>query len=447
MPEKLANSLALSLAVPDPLRKRESTKAIFDVSEYSHKVVVVDAVYQPEPVISAQMGRDLAVYLAQNGASVTVLCPPPSRPMGADYTALRPNGSPLVRIEEGVKVVRLPSFTAPRSRLLPRMRESWSFGRHVCRYLRQHPRETDVVYAIPWPILSQALIAQHCSRRGTPLVWHIKDLYPESLLPRVPRPVRRMISAPLMALDCWMTQQARQTVVLSERLRQVYVNSRGVPPERVTTVPDWIEAERFEELPARAEACARYGVPKGKFTFLYLGNIGPVAGAELLIESFNMARLPGAQLVIAGDGSRKAECVKVARRLGASEVRFISDPDAANVPALQSLGHVSLLPVRKGAGMSSVPSKLMAYFLSGRPVLACVDAQSDTARCIREAGCGWVGEPENASWLAAKMHEVAALAPSLLENVGQRGRAYALKHFSKSEGVQRLADLVAAAAR
>jgi hypothetical protein len=131
--------------------------------------------------------------------------------------------------------------------------------------------------------------------------------------------------------------------------------------------------------------------------------------------------------------------------MGVSGVLFVSDPEASNVPLLQSLGHVCLLPLRAGAGLSSIPSKLMAYLLSAKPVLATLDAGSDTARCIQEAQCGWVGEPEQVEWLARKMAEVAALPTAVLEAMGQRGRAYGLKHFSKSEGVQRLASVILSA--
>jgi glycosyltransferase involved in cell wall biosynthesis len=146
--------------------------------------------------------------------------------------------------------------------------------------------------------------------------------------------------------------------------------------------------------------------------------------------------------VIAGDGSSKAACVELAKRMGIDNVRFVSDPDAGNVPLLQSLGQVCLLPMRKGAGLSSIPSKLMAYLLSAKPVLAPVDAGSDTARCLQEAQCGWIEEPENARDLAAKMTEVAALPAAVLEAMGQRGSAYGLAHFSKTAGVRQLAGVI-----
>ena len=326
------------------------------------------------------------------------------------------------------------------------MRESLSFGRHACSYLKQHLADADVVYANVWPLFCQTLLARHCTRRRIPLVLHVQDIYPESLLGKLPRLWQWPVTSPLTLLDRWVVRQAARVVVISENMRLTYVKGRGLAPEKVVTVLNWTDESRFECLPARGEACVRYGVPEEKFTFLYLGNIGPVAGVEGLVEAFHAARLQQAQLVIAGDGSAKAGCLELVNRLGVSGVQFISDPDVGNVPLIQSLGHVFLLPVRRGAGMSSIPSKLMAYLFSRRPVLATVDAASDTARCIRDANCGWVGDPENVSWLAATMAKVAAMPADALSTLGQQGRNYGMRHFSKAEGVQRLAAVVCDAA-
>lgn len=409
------------------------------------RVVIVNAVYPPEPVVSAQMGRDLAAHLAHRGVPVKVLCPAPSRPVGTDYAMLRQCGRTLTRVEAGVEVVRLPSFAAPKSRLFARMRESWSFGRHVCRYLEKDLQFVDVVYANTWPLLSQALLARYCASRRIPLVLHIQDVYPESLLGKLPIVLRSVIGRPLWMLDRWCAQQAQQVVVISDNMRRTYVENRGLAPGKVVTVPNWVDDQGFIHMPSRRDACARYRIPEDKFTFLYLGNIGPVAGVEGLIEAFHNARLPQAQLVVVGDGSAKASCVALVDRLGVRNVRFVSDPEVANVPLLQALGHVCLLPVRRGAAFSSIPSKLMAYMLAGNPVLATVDFESDTARCVHNARCGWVGEPENIGWLAAKMAELLTYSSEILKGMGHRGRTYGLANFSKSSGVNKLVDVVLSA--
>lgn len=411
------------------------------------RIAIVNAVYPPEPVASAHIGRDLARRLAGDGARVTVLCPFPTRPMGVEFPGYTGHRVARVDLEDGVEVVRLPSFTAPGPGLAGRLRENLSFGSQACRYLAREVPQADVIYANPWPLFSQAMIARHCARRGIPLVLHVQDVYPEALRSKLPVLVQGGAFLALTALDRWSLRRATRVVVISENMRRTCVDNRGLVPERVVTIPNWVDERLFASLPSRAEACARYGLPEEKFTFLYLGNIGPVAGVDLLIAAFRAARLPQAQLVIAGDGSAKAACVEMAKDLGVESARFISSPDVENVPLRQSLGHAFLLPLRKGAAMSSIPSKLASYLLSGRPILASVDDGSDTARCIREAKCGWVGEPEDVGWLARQMAEAAALPADTLARMGANGREYGLKHFSRAQGVEQLASVVREAAR
>jgi glycosyltransferase involved in cell wall biosynthesis len=186
----------------------------------------------------------------------------------------------------------------------------------------------------------------------------------------------------------------------------------------------------------------RYGVQNDRFSFLYLGNIGPVAGVDFLIQAFNLAAIENTQLLIVGDGSAKDKCVKMVDSLRIPNVRFISDPDVQNVPLIQSMSNVCLLPMKRGAGISSIPSKLAAYMFSAKPVLAAVDENSDTARAILQAKGGWVSEPENIERLAAKMKQIVSVSHQELKKIGQNGREYGLLHFTKSKGVSRLAEII-----
>ena len=410
-------------------------------------IAIINAVYPPEPVVSAQIGRDLAGHLADFGARVTVLCPYPSRPLGVEYANFRPSSAARVDAEGGVEVVRLPSFTAPQSRLVARMWESWSFGRYVCRYLEGQVGDVDVVYANTWPLFSQALIARFCARRDIPLVLHVQDIYPETLQTRLSPWLGGFVIPLLRAWDRRTAHRAAKVVVIGDRARSLYAQTRSLLSERLEVIRNWQDEQLFLDAYPRATAAQHYAVDGAAFSFLYLGNIGPTTDMELVIRAFDQASVANGQLLVVGDGSAKQTCMALTRELGLKSARFLSCLSPYEVPALQSLADVCLLPLKKGVALNGVPSKLAAYLFSAKPVLATLDAASDTARCIREAQCGWVGEPENLNWLAHKIAEVAALPSTVLDMMGQRGRVYGLKHFSKSEGVQRLANLVVAAVR
>lgn len=405
-------------------------------------ICIVSAVYPPEPQVTARMSFDLASHLSAMGNRVTVLCPQPSRPMNADYSRYRDSTAPVIVYEAMVKVVRLASFVSPLSRMYSRIRESCSFGWEVVKYLSTEHEVPDVLYVNSWPIFSQAIIARFARNSRVPMVLQIMDIYPEALISKLPLPLHYVLNAPLKKVDAWITRSASSVVVISENMRKIYTESRQINSDLVVTIPTWQDEKVFENILSRSECCAKYGIDGNKFTFLYLGNIGPVAGVDFLIRAFAEANIDGAQLLIVGDGADKAECVALVERLRLSGVYFVSDPESAHVPLMQNMAHVCMLPMKRGAGMSSIPSKLPSYLFSARAVIATVDSESDTANFVRQAKCGWVGEPENITWLADKMKEVFLLPADMIEIIGQRGKQFGLAHFSKSKGVVRLASKI-----
>jgi glycosyltransferase involved in cell wall biosynthesis len=408
-----------------------------EVRTNSMHVAIVNAVYPPEPVVSARLGQDLAEQLTLNAHQVTVICPYPSRPAGIRYTGWYDEEATT----KSVVVRRVRSRLAPESRLVGRMHESWSFGRAACRALAGL-ESVDVVYANTWPILSQWYISNFCYRRQIPLVLHIQDLYPESLLNRMGPGIARLIGPALMQLERITVRKAKHLVVVSERMQRDVIRTRKINAKKVTFVPNWVDCRPFETVAPRGEACRRYGVRDDLFTFLYFGNIGPVAGVELVIQAFARAALSDAQLVIAGDGSQKAICMDLVRAEGIGGVFFISEPRAERIPQIQQLGHVSLLPVRRGAATSSIPSKLMTYMLGGSPVIATVDTESDTAAMIHAAGGGWVGPPEDVCWLAETMKSVKKMPEEELVMLGALNATYGKHNFSKESGAGRLMDVI-----
>lgn len=406
--------------------------------------LIVTSEFPPEPGVSGRMACDLAEHLVSQGHRAKVVCPYPSRPSGAQYPTN--NGHHVTEeIVRGAPVVRVPSRLAPESRFGPRMLESWSFGRWSSRMLSAHSPRPDVVYSVTWPMLGQAYISRRAAKLGIPHVTHIMDMYPESALVKVSPWLQQLTARPLYALDRWNAFQADRLLVISENMRQTYITNRGLPPERVEVLHTWQDEDMFLKLPQRAEAARHYGVKEGCFTFLFLGNIGPVAGVEHLIHSYSQAGLKETQLVVVGEGTEKQACMRLAAGTGAN-IRFLSEPRIDRVPLVQSLADVCLLPVRRGAAFTSIPSKLSSYLLSQKPVLAPVDNDTESSRVIGAADCGWVVPPEETNRLANKMAAVAGMPASELDACGRRGREYALEHLSKRCGVQRLAAILLGAA-
>ena len=406
------------------------------MSKISKNIVIVSALYPPEPVVSAQISADLANSLESQGHKVTVLCPFPTRPAGFKFESIFYNRSIDIKVNNNITVVRLPSYVSPESRMFSRLRESFSFGKHSSNYIKKNILQTDIVYANTWPLLGQNILARSLKKYQIPLVLHIQDIYPESLLEKLPKWIKKIIQVPLIYLDKQSVNLASVIIVVSKNMFHFYKENRGIAEKKILLISNWQDESFFVNKKQQNKF-----IDKSVFTFMYLGNIGPVAGVELLIRSFMKTNSANAQLIIAGSGSHKEGCQKIASK--GKNIYFIDIPTGLSAVAdMQSKADILLLPVKKNAAMSSVPSKLIAYLFSAKPIIATVDKESDTAKTLIEAKCGWVGEPENEDWLTQQMNNVMHENRILLAKMGESGFNYGIKNFSKREGCKKLSNII-----
>jgi len=395
-------------------------------------ILLISANFPPEPVAAALLSYDLAIALSGKH-KVTVITPKPSRPCGFSF--------PHQSIDDAVfEHIVLNSYTCPESKIFGRMRESHSFGKHAVRFIKKKYKEISCIYISVWPLLAQYLIVKASERYSIPAIVHVQDIYPESLSNRIPI-FGHYIRSLLLPLDRYILNHASQIIANSDHMRSVFEKTRGIPAHKINIVKNWQDENKFvipHELPKMESVNNQEEKP---FTFMYLGNIGPVAGVDFLIRTFIEAALPDALLVIAGSGSQKEKCMQLAKSHKRSNIQF-SDVPSGKVMEIQHSADVMLLPVIIGASLSSVPSKLPAYMFSKKPVIACVENDSDTALAIKQSGCGLVVLPEDTQSLILAMRDMISKPKQDLFEFGQNGFDYAMENFSKEKNLKSLTSII-----
>ncbi len=388
------------------------------------KILIVTAVFPPEPVVSATISYDLALSLAKH-RSVTVLCPKPTRPKGMHYDA-------YCFQENNIERVELESYTCPASSFVGRFRESFSFGQASVRYIQEHHQEISCAYLNTWPIFAQYMALSALKRYNIPAVLHIQDIYPESMLSRLGL-LGKILKLPLCFLDKKYLSKADAFFAISGNMKEYLCRTRLFPNEAVSVVRNWQDDSLFENIEPKKE--------EDIFTFMYVGSISPAAGVPFLIRTFGMAKLRGTRLVIAGSGSEKTVCMKLASTYKDIDIRFC-DVTPDTVPVVQKNADVLLLPLRKGIGYTASPSKLPAYMFSARPIIACVDPGSDVDHIITESGCGWVCEPENEVELASRLKDAMQTSPDNRRMKGDKARTFAIANFTKKRNLEKMTSVI-----
>ena len=110
------------------------------------KILIVTAVFSPEPVVSAKLSEDLAHELSKTN-TVSVISPKPTRPFGFKLNEKD--------INKSYSLINLDSYTCPESNLYGRLRESYSFGIACKKYIKKNHNQIDLIYMSSWPIFAQ----------------------------------------------------------------------------------------------------------------------------------------------------------------------------------------------------------------------------------------------------------------------------------------------------
>jgi len=199
----------------------------------------------------------------------------------------------------------------------------------------------------------------------------------------------RHLSAPVPANapTRWLYRSAADYVVTTgDALREQLVRQLGVPPDRITSIPTGIDAERF--LPGdRDVARARLGLPASATLVGIVATLRSWKGHRYLLQAFAGLEAPDARLVVVGDGPQRAALEAQAGELGIRERTLFAGDQPDVVPWLQSLD-VFALPSYANEG---VPQALLQAMFVGVP---CVTTDAGAIGQIAVPDCTAVVVPK-----------------------------------------------------
>lgn len=112
----------------------------------------------------------------------------------------------------------------------------------------------------------------------------------------------------------------------TEMMKQYYVETYGLGPENVRTLPNWVDSERFAALPEKRAAREELGLSPDGRVVLYLHKIGKKKGADHILdiaERLDDEPEP-VEFVVVGDGYYREELEAELAAAGLDDVvRFV----------------------------------------------------------------------------------------------------------------------------
>jgi glycosyltransferase involved in cell wall biosynthesis len=339
----------------------------------------------------------------------------------------------------GVRIVRVSSTSYERSELGRRAVNYFSYLGAALAYTLRGPRP-DLVLCMTDPPIVGDLGVTIGRRFGAPVLVISQDVFPEiaTELGRLRNPA---VVGVLGVLVGSYLRRADRVVAIGETMRE-RLEEKGAPPDRLRVIPNWVDTRVITPQPRDNEWAIQHGLDS-KFVAMHSGNVGHAQDLDSLVRAATFLRdRDDLRIVIAGFGARHAEMVELAERLEVGDtVRFLPYQKRERLSLSLSSADVHVVGLASGLAGYVVPSRLYGILSVGRPVIAAADEESETARLVREVGCGVVIPPGRPELLARTIREAADGAYDLSE-MGRRGRTYVEEEADRLVAMERYRAVV-----
>ncbi len=344
--------------------------------------------YAPEPSGNAPYTTGLAEHLADSGWDVSVVTGYPH------YPAWQRQPAPRRAMRNGV-VIERHRHSVPRSPSAVRralFEATWLLST-LPASLRKRP--SGVVVGVV-PSLSGAVLATVSARRnGVPCVVWFQDLMGPGAEQSGTSGGGR-VSEIVGRIEIRLARRAERILIVAEGYRP-YLEAGGVMAGSIARVRNWnlLPPTSAKRDPTRDA----YRIERSAVVALHSGNMGMKQGLDVVVEAAGLA--PDVMFILQGDGNARTGLETEVQRRDLGNVRFLPSLGSQDLANLLAAADVLLVTQRPSVTNMSLPSKLASYRSTGVPIVASVDAQSETARDVEDSRIGSIVPPGDPAALVA----------------------------------------------
>lgn len=278
-----------------------------------------------------------------------------------------------------------------------------------------------------------------------PLVFEIRDLWPESAIDTGVLKNKRLISFAYW-LEGFIYRKSSLINVLTPAFREKLIEHKNVAPEKIVFIPNATDFNISDELHDSFDPQAfkkELGL-EDKVVIIYVGAHGVANHLVQVLDTAELIEDTNAVFLLVGGGNRKDELVADAKKRGIKNVVF-KDP----VPKKEIMKYIMAADIGTSVLMkvdtfkTIYSNKTFDYMGCKKPILMAIDGVS--RKLVEDADCGIYVEPENPQDFADKIRYYLA-NPDLLPKHGENGYNYAKANFDRmvlaEKYMEHLEDLV-----
>lgn len=387
-------------------------------------ILLLSPIYLPEQSPISYLLADLVDGLVKKGHSVEIVTGIPS--LLVEEKTSKNSLTFSIEKTDNRKVYRLPFVKGRSNHLLSKIMGYYRF--RILAYLyKKKFSKPDVIYA-PVPSNETGMAAKSLAKYfNCRYIINVQDIHPDAIFNL--GIIRMTFLKNLLKMqEIKMYEGAYHVTVIGDTFKKNLKKKGIVAP--ISVIPNWVKLDDYK-IPKLNHLRQEWGIEKDKFVVLYAGTFGRIHGTSVILDAAEIL-LDDNDIIflLVGHGYDFELMKKQSKKHNLHNVILKEYVPRAKLAQMQSISSVSLVTLRPELGYSSIPSKVLGYMASSRPVIAMTEKDSDVGNLVKIAECGLVIPPGDTGQLARLIKELKG-KKNILERWGKNGFRYLEENFEK----------------
>ena len=386
-------------------------------------ITLISLNFYPEDTAIGLYSTQMAEYLEQQGAHISVITAFPYYPQWEIAPAYQDKGSYLHEKKGSIDIYRYKQFTPKSPTLLKRVVHITDFTLGS-RFNFKQIKECDIVISVI-PFTSSAWLGNTLSRKRNAKHWiHIQDFEFDAAfqsgLATTTSESKSVAYKGLMRLERSILDKADCVSTISQTML-----AKLKEKTNTTTyyLPNWIDAT--ESDPSQVVQHPYFS--QDKFSILYAGNVGDKQDWSFFKKIVAALDFTKFEVIVVGAGA-KMELLK--EQLKDSSVQFYDPVALEGLASLLATADVHILFQKAEVVDTVMPSKILGMMASARPSIITGHPDAEPAKIIEVSQGGYYKSTTDAQ-------EIVAILNSLSTNsdkatlMGSNARKFIVEKYAR----------------
>lgn len=227
--------------------------------------------------------------------------------------------------------------------------------------------------------------AKHILKR--PVFYNEQDIFPENAYFAGILSEKSLIYRVAHFLQHYAYKNANALSTISEDMKKTIVDRYGIDKNKVQVMYNWGHEELHANPMPDNIFLNKFPKKDREFRAVYAGNLGKMQNVELILQAAaRMKDFKNIVFYIVGSGVNEDKLKDFATVHELDNVKFVGMQPPEDVADLYKSADVNLIPLQEGLIYAALPSKTADCLIAEKPIITCVDEDSEFADKIQNYG-------------------------------------------------------------